>query len=207
MRITDIVPQNKYDRVNIYIDGKFAFGLSEELRYKLNLNVDKLVSQDFIDDVIKGEEKNKVINSALNLLSYRQRSIKEMYTRLIQKGYDEEYVINAIEYCKERNYLDDKMYAESFIRDKTNLNGYGSIRIRFDLLSKGISKDIVDEVLNIDFAEEYSRAHELAQKRIKSYRNDEKNAIYQKLGGFLQRKGYSYDVVSKVLKEVLEKLE
>lgn len=207
MRITDIIPQKRHDRVNIYIDEKFAFGLSDELCYKYSLSVDKTVSQEFIDEVIKAEEGNKVINSALNLLSYRQRSIKEIYTRLIQKGYEEEYVIKAIEYCKDRNYLNDKIYAESFIKDKINLNNYGPIRIRFDLLSKGVSKDIVNEVLNLDFDEEYIRAYELAQKKIKSYKNDEKNAIYRKLGGFLQRKGYTYEVVSKVLKVVLEELE
>ncbi len=207
MRITDIIPQKRHDRVNIYIDKKYAFGLSDELCYKYNLSVDKIVNQEFIDDVIKAEEENKVINSALNLLSYRQRSIKEIYTRLIQKGYEEEYVKNAIEYCTDRNYLNDKSYAENFIKDKINLNNHGSMRIRFDLLSKGVSKYIIDEVLNLDFDEEYSRAYGLAQKKIKSYKNEEKNAIYRKLGGFLQRKGYTYEVVSKVLRVVLEELE
>ena len=99
------------------------------------------------------------------------------------------------------------MYTESFIKEKTNLNKYGPVKIRYDLIRKGISKDIIDEVFDIDFNEEYSRAYELAQKKIKSYKNNDRNAIYRKLGGFLQRKGYSYDVVVKVLREILGELE
>ncbi|MDR7870757.1 MAG: RecX family transcriptional regulator [Tissierellaceae bacterium] len=204
MKITDITPQKRNERVNIYIDGKFAFGLDEELRYKYDLFVDKEVTKEFIDDVLKAEEQNKVIFSALNILSYSQRSEKEVYTKLMRKGYEEEHVLKAIEYCKERNYINDRLFAESFIKDKTNLNKYGSVRIRYDLIAKGIDKEIIDEVLELDFDDEYSRAYELASKKIKSYRNDDRNAIYRKLGGFLQRKGYSYDVVMKVLREVLE---
>lgn len=207
MKITDIIPQKKNDRVNIYIDGKFAFGLSEELQFKYDLFVDKEVTQDYIDNVLKTEEQNKVIYSTLNFLSYRQRSEKEIYSKLISKGYKEEYVLKAIEYCKERNYIDDKLFAENYIKDKTNLNKYGSIRIRYDLIAKGIDKDIIDEVLDLDFDDEYIRAYELAAKRVKSYRNDDKNAIYRKLGGFLHRKGYSYDIVSKVLQKILEELK
>ena len=207
MKITDIISQKRNERVNIYIDGKFAFGLSNELRYKYDLYMDKIVTHEFIEDVLKAEEQNKVINSALSILSYRQRSINEIYTKLISKGYEEEYVLNAIEYCKDKKYLDDRMYTESFIKEKTNLNKYGPVKIRYDLIRKGISKDIIDEVFDIDFNEEYSRAYELAQKKIKSYKNNDRNAIYRKLGGFLQRKGYSYDVVVKVLREILGELE
>ena len=206
MRITDITPQRKHERVNIYIDGKFAFGLSLELQVKYDLYKDKEVTQDFIDDVVKAEEQNKVLNSAFNLLSYSQRSTQEIYDKLMRKGYEEEYVLKAIDYCKERNYLNDKAYAENFIKDKTNINKYGSVRIKYDLIAKGISRDIIDEVLDLEYEDEYSRAFELAEKKIKSYRNDDRNAIYRKLGGFLQRRGYTYDVVSKVLKEVLGEL-
>ena len=207
MKITDINPQKRNERVNIFIDGKFAFGLSQELCFKYGLNVDKEVSQEFIDDVLKSEEESKVINSALNLLSYRQNSIQELYSKLKRKRYEEEYILKAIEYCKDRNYLDDKLYAEYYVKDKTYLNKYGSVRIRYDLLKKGVSKDIIDEVLDLDFNDEFSRALELAGKKIKSYSNDDKDAIYRKLGGFLQRKGYTYDVVTKVLREVIGELE
>ncbi|NLW21899.1 MAG: hypothetical protein GXY88_01370 [Tissierellia bacterium] len=51
---------------------------------------------------------------------------------------------------------------------------------------------------------EYERALELARKKISSYKKDNRDAIYRKLGGFLQRKGYSYDCIMKVLKEIVK---
>lgn len=206
MKITDITPQKQNERENIFIDDKFAFGVSSELRYKYDLHIGKEITDDFINDVLKAEEQNKVLNHAFNILSYSQNSKKGLYTKLMRKGYEEEFVLKAIEYCEERNYINDKLYAENFIKDKTNINKYGPNKVRYDLISKGVSKDIIDEVLVIDSDDEYERAIELANKRIKSYKNDDKAAIYRKLGGFLQRRGYTYDVVSKVLREVLKEL-
>lgn len=206
MKITDIKPQKRNERLNIYIDGKFAFGLSEELKFKYDLHIDKEISQDYIDQVLKAEEQNKVLNNAFSILSYGQNSEKEIYTKLMRKGYEEEDVQKAIEFCVEKDFLNDRLYAENFIRDRVNLKKHGSKRIQYDLISKGISKDIIDEVLDLSYEEEYERALDLATKRIKTYKNDDRNAIYRKLGGFLQRRGYSYDIVSKILGQVLNDL-
>src|SRR5690606_13233254 len=148
-------------------------------------------------------EKNKAINHALKLLSYRARSEKEVYIALKRKGFEENYINDAINYCKENNYLDDFSFAESFVRDKINLSKLGTERIRYELKLKGISKEIINRVLKIDKDEQFEIAMEIGAKRLKLYKNDSKDAIYRKLSGFLQRKGYSYDIISKVLNELL----
>lgn len=203
MRITSIEPQKNIKRVNIFIDDKFAFGLTEEIRFKYSLHIDDEVTQDFIDNILKSEEQMKVTEHALNLLSYRQRSQKEIITALNRKGYEESYIQHTVEYLKKNKFIDDYAYAKSFIADKLNLNGYGSVRIKFELMKKGISKDIIEATLNLDEDEEYEIAMEIAVKKFKSYKDQDKSSIYRKLGGFLQRKGYSFDIVSKVLRELL----
>ena len=67
MKITRIESQKNINRVNIYIDNKFAFGLTDEIRYKYDLHTNKEIDEEFIEDVLKAEEQNKVINKALNL--------------------------------------------------------------------------------------------------------------------------------------------
>ena len=205
MIITRIEYQKKnINRVSIYIDNKFAFGLTDEIRYKYNLKVDDVIEQEFIDDILKAEELNKVIYNALNLLSYRQRSEKEIYDSLKRKGFDDANIDKAIEYLKSYKYLDDNAFATSFINDKKHLNKLGSTRIKYELIKKGVSKEIIETTLEIDSDEEYEVALELASKKINNYKGQDKNAIYRKLGGFLQRKGYPYDVVSKVLRNLLK---
>lgn len=205
MKITKIEPQRRVDRVNIYIDGKFAFGLDDFLRYKYNLKSGMEISQDFLDDVLEAEEKNMVINHALKLLSYRQRSELEIYNKLKKKGYDESHIDNAIQYCKDHNYINDRNFAEVFTRDKVNLNKYGPQRIKYELISKGVAKDIIEETLEDMDTDEYQMAMDLALKRLPRYNGDEKAAIYRKLGSFLQRRGYSYDIIKKVLTQVLDR--
>lgn len=204
MKITSIEPQKNKNRVNVYVDNLFSIGIEDELRYKYKLEVDMEVDDNFIKDVLKAEEQNKVTSHALNLLSYRQRSEKEIYLALKRKGFEENYIRYSINYCMENNYLNDKDFAISFINDKLNLNKLGPERIRYELILKGISKDIIDELLIIDHNQQYEIAMELAQKKLPSYKKDNPDAIYRKLSGFLQRKGYSYDVISKVMRQVLK---
>lgn len=204
MKITRIESQKRnINRVNIYIDNKFAFGLTDEIRYKYDLHTNKEIDEEFVEDILKAEEQRKVINNALNLISYRQRSIKEIRQNLTMKGYEDIYIEKAIEYCKGQNYLNDEDFADSFIKDKQNLNKYGSKRIKYELINKGVSKNVIEKVLQIDPEDEYCTALELAEKRMNSYNGQDRNSIYRKLGGFLQRKGYPFDIVKKVLDEVL----
>lgn len=205
MKITSIkTQQRKKDRVSIYIDDNFSFGLSQDISYKFGLSVGMEVSNEFINEILLKEEERKVLDSALNFLSYRARSEKELYTRLTQKEYPHNFILNAITYCKEYGYLNDKEFALSFIRDKTNLNKYGPKKLRYELYKKGISQNIIDQVLVPDKDTEYDMALELGLKKLDRYKNDNKDAIYRKLGGFLQRKGYSHDIVYRVLREIVE---
>lgn len=207
MKITKIEPQKNTDRVNIYINDKFAFGLFEEIRFKFGLKVDDEIEQEFIDNVLNSEEQKHAIDYALNYISYRQRSKKEVYNALRKKGLEENYIEYAIDYLTERSYLDDSSFADSFIRDKRNLNKYGSRRIEYELSAKGVSRETIHELLNYDTDEEYNMAMELASKKIMSYSSDDRNSVYRKLGGFLQRKGYNFDIVNKVLQEILDDRE
>lgn len=205
MKITSIESQkNSSDRVNIYLDGNFAFGISIEILYKYSLEKDTEIDEEYIENVLKAEEKNEAINYALNFLNFKWRTEKEIRDKMLLKGYDEEIIQETISYLKEQKLIDDRRFAEGFVKDKINFNKLGKYRLKNELYNKGISGDIIDEVLSENCDDELERAMELGRKKLPSYKNDDKNAIYRKLGGFLQRKGYSYDCISKVMRELLK---
>lgn len=205
MIVTKIESQKNKKRVNVYLDGDFAFGLTKEVQYKYNLSKGTEVDNKYIDKVLMAEEQSKCNDTALSFLSYRQRSEKEIINKLKQKEYEENIINNTLEYLRRNNLINDLEFAKSFMRDKINLNKYGPQRIKHELYKKGISSDIAKQIIDeYDHDDEYSNALQLAEKKISSYKNDDRNAIYRKLGGFLQRKGYSYGCVSKVLKELLK---
>lgn len=205
MKITKIEAQKKNDeRVNIYIDDEFAFGISLELVYTHSLKKGMEVDTDFLNNVVLAEEQIKANNVALRFLGYRQRSEKEIRNRLYKEDFDEDIIENTIDYLNKNKLIDDFQFAESFMKDKINLSNHGPQKIRYDLYQKGIDKSIIDEVLELDNSE-YDRCLEAAEKKIYSYRNDDYQKKYRKLSGFLQRRGFSFSVIKDVLNEVLEK--
>ncbi len=205
--ITKIVQQKKNrDRYSIFIDGEFSFGVYENVIVKYGLTKGMKLEEDFLEDVLKKEEQEVANNYALRLLSFKMRTEQEVRRRLKEKGYEEEEMIDTtIDYLKQFNYIDDEAYARAFIKDRSTLRNMGAERIKRELYQKGVDPEISKrEVENlVDHDDEYEKALELGQKKSDTtYKNDDKNAKYRKLGGFLQRKGYSMDIVMKVLKEV-----
>ncbi len=204
MKITKIEQQkNNKERINIYINGEFAFGLMMEIKYKYDLKEGMELDEDYIQKVLKEEELSKAKDQALKFLTYRQRSKKEIINKLKSKGYEEDIIENTLSYLEEYGLVNDVEFAKAFMRDKINLNKFGPTRIKYELYKKGIDDSIIEEVLEED-DEEYTRALVLAKKKLSSYKKDDKKAIYRKLGGFLQRKGYSYDCINRVLKELVK---
>lgn len=203
MIVTDIQPQKNPDRVNIYLDGNFAFGLEESIRFKYSLKKDMELDSQFVNDILKEEEINHAFNLAIKYLSYRQRSEKEIIEHLKSKDFEDTTIMSVIDKCKYYNYIDDVSFAKSFVKDKINLKKLGSGRIKYELKLKGIDESIISEVLDIDDDVEYTMALSLASKRLSSYKNDDYQKKRSKLSGYLQRRGYNFSIISKVLKEVL----
>lgn len=204
MKITKIKPQNNKDRVNIYLDGEFAFGLSLEIAYKYSLKEDTEIDESYVKNVLKAEEQNKANDYALKFLSNRWRTEKEIVDKMNKKGFDEEIINKTLAYLKKYNFIDDRRFAEIYTEEKVRLKKLGSYRIKYELQNKGVDESIASEIVEKYSNNEYERAMELATKKIKSYKNDDKNAIYRKLGGYLQRRGYSFECVSKVLRELVK---
>ncbi|PLS19574.1 recombinase RecX [Bacillus sp. M6-12] len=205
-KITKIEQQKRHHhRFSLYVNDEFALGVDEEVIIKYSLSVGKEISDSFLEDVVKAEEQSKAFNYAVNLLSFRSRSKKELITKMKQKGYEEESINPAIEKLIYYGYLNDYQFATQWANDKQKFKQAGKNLLRQELYQKGIDKEIIEQVLEekVDDNEEYERALQLAEKKVKTLSKDDKNAKYRKLSGLLARKGYSFDIISKVIKEVM----
>ena len=208
-KITSIEIQKKnIKRYSIFIDESFAFGINEDVLVEFRLKVGDILDPEFIKTVLIAAEQNKANNCALKFLGFKSRSIKEIVLKLSQKGYEEDIINNTIQYLKKYNYVDDAHYAQSFCKDKINMKKLGQKRLKTELQAKGIDQSVISEVLEdlLDEEKEYENALLLAKKKLSSsYKNDEFNAQYRKLSGFLSRKGYSFNLIAKVLEKLLKK--
>lgn len=205
--ITKIEVQKKRkNRYSIFIDEKFAFGVDEEVLLSYELKKGKTLDQEFIDNVLLAEEQVKANNYAMKLLSLRARSKGEIEQKMKDKGYEEPLVEGTIAYLNKYGYLNDYEFAKSFTKDRINFKKAGKALVRQELYFKGVDKDTINIVIEEVFKEEqeYETCLELAKKKISTtYRNEPKEKAYTKLSSFLVRKGYSYSLVSTIVKEVL----
>ena len=199
----EIQKRNK-ERVNIYLDGEYAFAISVELVYKENLKVKDEVDTEKLKSVADKEAYIRCKNSALKIIERSYKTEKEVREKLLMKGYEERHIENSIQFLKEYKFLNDEYYAEAFIRDK--LSSKGSARIKQDLIKKGISQEIIEEKIEgIDKSSEKETAKELAEKKLRVIRKSESDTykISGKLYRFLISKGYTYDIVKEVVKDVM----
>lgn len=198
--------KNHKNRYNLFINNSFYMGVDENIIIKYSLSPGMEVSEEFMENIVKAEEYSKAFNSALNQLSYRARSKSEVEKNLRTKGYSCDAIKNAIEKLEKFKYLDDVAFANSYIKEKQNINKVGKRMLKQGLYQKGIDKELIDQIVteNVKDEEEYLRALELAQKKNSNMNSEKnKNKKYKKLSDILSRKGYSFDIISKVLKIVL----
>lgn len=201
MKITAIEPQKKAkDRANIFIEGKYSFGVPQKLIVDLDLYKGKEISKEDIEKYKKEDSLSKCLDKAYRFLSYRPRSEKEITEKLLER-YDEKTVKKAVKKLKEYKYISDRDFAKSWVASR--LLGRSKKALRIELVKKGVNKEIIEESLSdIDSETEYKNALNLVKSKRK-YQNLTRDEAYKKVGGFLSRRGYSYDVIKKVINEII----
>ena len=148
----------------------------------------------------EGAQK-KAQNMALRLLTYRARSGKEVHEYLERKGFEEAVIKKTIDSLREYNYLDDKKFTEEYINYRKN-RGFGFIRIRYELLMKGIDKKIIDSAIDKNFNpdDDFERIKAILTKRIKTEPPFCENFLF-KQSLYLKKRGFQDDLIIRALKE------
>lgn len=191
------------ERVSIFIDEAFAFALPTLLVMQRGLK-----RGDALDDAAVRELEGlavaeKATEAALNFVSYRPRSEREVRDRLRQRAYPPAAIDYAIEKMRGWRYLDDKGFAEFWVESRIEHAPRGRRALASELHAKGVDRSVVSDVLdNVEF-DESSAALELAQKRLRSLAGLDPETRKRRLSAYLARRGYGWDVVGPVLRQVL----
>lgn len=196
--------QNNEQRCSIFVDGEFLLGIEAELVYEFNLEKGETLTKETLNQLLDQEELLQAKQAAFNLLSYRQRSKQELKERLLKKDYHITVVEQVVNILKRLDYLDDKEFARSWIKDRI-VKGYGPYRIRKQLKEKGVSSDIIEEGLaeEYDSQLEYDLASDLAAKKKSRYQDQEYQERKYKLSKVLERKGFSFEIINAVVDDLL----
>ncbi len=183
--------------MNVYLDGEFAFGLS--LMTAANLSIGQVLKPDEVEALKAADEVERAKASAYRYLSYRPRSIAELKRQLVNKGYKETTVDQVIDRLSELELIDDMAFARYWVEQRETFKPRGRRALRYELYQKGIDRQIVDMV--VAEVDETVSAKKAARKKAKLWRELPEEQFYEKLGNYLKRRGFSYEIARSVTQE------
>ena len=201
--ITAIEPQKRREnRRSIFVNGEFVAGVDEAVIVELGLKVGQHVDGERLTEVLRAEELRKAREAALTLLDYRARTQRELEQRLLRKGYAEDIIAQVLSQLEKVDLVNDERFASDWVSNRLINRPAGRSRMQWELRRKGVSSEIVDEALEqVDDETEFDMALELAQKKLGGKIIEDRDSR-RKLAGFLQRRGFHWDIVSRVLDRV-----
>ena len=135
---------------------------------------------------------------ALRLLSVRNLTCEELTERLLRDGFTSQEIEAVIQWLKELGYLDDKRTAEFWVDYRNRFRPTGIYGLKHELRQKGVALDIIEDVVNSSELD-YELALKLAADRLKTLNRLPVKKQYQRIGGLLNRRGFSWDVIRRVL--------
>ena len=197
MKVTKLesVTKTKY---KVYLDEQFAFVLykGELSRYKIQ--EEQELSQEVVgqikDDVLKKRAKLR----AMHLLNHMDRTEQQLRDRLKRDLYSEDIIEIAIQYVKSFGYIGDRGYARRYVESKQNVKSRAEIKMA--LMQKGISKDIIQSVLEDCYEEqdELSTIRRILEKK-RFVEDTATDVEKKKMFEYLLRKGFHYDDIRQVI--------
>ncbi|MGI9252781.1 MAG: regulatory protein RecX [Thermomicrobiales bacterium] len=202
--ITKITPQtHDADRMNVFIDGTFSFGLPALAAMEERLAPDQVIDPERLAALLAIDERARAATAALAFLAYRPRSEKEVRDRLKQKGYSPLAIDHAIEKLAGWRYLDDEDFARRWVEHRTTHQPRGTRLIEQELRTRGVNRETVRGAIEDAEIDERAAAIEVARDRARRYQDDDPAVARRKLAAYLARRGFGWDAVRPALDEVL----
>ncbi len=198
----EVQKRNK-ERVNVYLDDAYAFSLS--LDEAARLRKGQALSDAEIAALRSDDSLKQAVDSASRFLSHRPRSVAEVRQNLTDKEFPEPIIEAAVERLITLGYLDDHAFASFWVGERNRFKPLGTRALRYELRQKGISENIISDVLagvDVDDA-----AYRAALPQVRRLRGSSRRDFQQKIGGLLQRRGFSYDAARTVLRQLQEELD
>ncbi|MBA7594162.1 Regulatory protein RecX [subsurface metagenome] len=202
--ITAIETQKRgRERVNIFLDGRFAFSVGRGVVEEHGLHHGQVLSDSRVEELAAADLFGKCLNAALRLLSYRPRSEAEIRTRLSRR-FDRETIEGVILQLRERQMIDDVAFAAFWREARDSFSPRGRLLLKVELRNKGIDPELIDKVL--DGIDDEESAYRAAQKRGRTLAKEDYETFRRKLGAFLRRRGFSYGVVNRTTERLWQEL-
>ncbi|HVB75682.1 MAG TPA: RecX family transcriptional regulator [Ktedonobacteraceae bacterium] len=202
MQITDLEPQvNNAERVNLYVDGHFLLGVSALVVLQMGLKVEQELLPEQLEQLRSEDAEQQAVDRALNFLSFRPRSREEV-RRYLRRKETPPYIIEAALARLDRlDFVNDRAFVEFWVENRDKFNPRGSHALKNELRVKGVEQEIVDELVDGEQDEQLAlRAGRKKALSLARLPNMDYPTFRNRLGAFLQRRGFGYEDVTHAVK-------
>jgi len=186
------------DMISVFIDNQYAFSLPEEEYIRLGLYEKSEITDEEFRYIKKEVLQKSAKSKALRCVSLKLVSEKELFSKLQSKGFDEDTIKVVINDLKSMGYINDKIYAQKFVFERSKLKPKSKKMLKMELGNRGISNDIIDEVLDNFEYDEVTIVERLIRKKFGKY-DLEDPKIEKKAISFLMHRGFSYETIKQGL--------
>ena len=206
MIITSLERQKRRQRVNVYgEDGRFLLAVNLGLAQDAGLHSGMELSEAQVEALRREDAGHQAYEAALHLLSYRPRSERELRQRLARGGIERPLIDEAVARLRSRGYLDDEAFARFWTETREATSPRSRRLIRSELLAKGVTSETASAA--VADVEDEEAAYRAAARRLRSLPVDDFEAFRRRLGDFLVRRGFSYEVARRTVDRCRRELE
>ncbi|MFN8504097.1 regulatory protein RecX [Kouleothrix sp.] len=196
---------NDPERVNVFVNGEFALGVSLTTITRAGLHVGKVLGEAEYAQLEQIESGDKAFQAALRFLEARPRSVAEIRTRLGRKDFAPEAIDSALDRLAQLGLVDDAAFARFWVENRLACRPRGANALRDELRRKGIDSETAGAVLTDQAlaGDEAERALVVARGALRKYADSaDRQAFTRRMGGYLQRRGFTFDVIRPIIDQL-----
>jgi len=200
-QITDLREgKGREKRINIYLDGRFAFSLGAEVAAKENLQVGRELSDDQIEALNGCDQLQRCLGAAYRYLSYRPRSEAEITERMQRRGFGRETVDAAIARLREQALIDDEAFARFWKENRESFSPRSRWLTERELRQKGVLNEAIEHV--VAGMDDDENAYRAALQKTRCGTPADYQSFRRRLGDYLRRRGFNYEVIGHIVEKV-----
>lgn len=201
-KITKVTTQKnrKYHRFNIFLDGKFAFGVDEAVLVKFHLLKGAEIDTEQVKAITQFDQQNTAYLRALDYLNYGLRTAAEVEKKLRDLEIPLEMISPVMERLKQQGYVDDRYYAAAYVRTEMRLDLKGPGFLRQHLRQKQVDTNTIEDALALFTPEaQLANATKMAQKAFKRQRRRSARQAEERVRQTLMKNGYNNEIVQQAV--------
>lgn len=200
MKLT--IKEGKAKKIHIYIDEEYRATVDSDYWYSEKFRNYKEINEEELTELLNAVSFRRAYNKGLDFLSRRPYGTKELVKKLCEKGHEKEYAEKACERLLELGLLNDEEYARILANDLSERKNYSTKRIKQELGFRGVSRDIIENTIDLLDNDPVPRIIILIKKKYINKINDEKGR--KRTVDALLRLGYSYSDIKSALNSITD---